>query len=212
MEEIPEWNSVSGQENVVSGRVLRDTYDNVLRPSFFQWTKVIWILISSFPVSFIHWKNEGRRTLSYLSRNTLPDTKSSCPDAEFHSGICSTSSGISSGRIYLANSGRIYLASSSKFFDRIFVQGNFWISYRENPGYLTLSEGRSSDQQAEGRKSDLRLMFRNRFQSGIPYHDRRISYLGEYCGIDTIRSSGLHSFNDESNLDPDQFFPGFFYH
>jgi len=123
----------------------------------------------------------------------------------------STSSGISSGRIYLANSGRIYLASSSKFFDRIFVQGNFWISYRENPGYLTLSEGRSSDQQAEGRKSDLRLMFRNRFQSGIPYHDRRISYLGEYCGIATIRSSGLHSFKNKSNLDPDQFFPGFFY-
>jgi hypothetical protein len=163
------------------------------------------------PSYFYSWMNEGRRTLSYLSRNTLPDTKSSCPDAEFHSGICSTSSGISSGRIYLANSGRIYLASSSKFFDRIFVQGNFWISYRENPGYLTLSEGRSSDQQAEGRKSDLRLMFRNRFQSGIPYHDRRISYLGEYCGIATIRSSGLHSFKNKSNLDPDQFFPGFFH-
>jgi hypothetical protein len=41
--------------------------------------------------------------------------------------------------------------------------------------------------------------------------DQRISYLGEYCGIDTIKSSGLHSLNDKSNLDPDQFFPGFFH-
>ena len=48
----------------------------------------------------------------------------------------------------------------------------------------------------------------------VLYQDRRISYLGEYCGIDTIRSSGLHSFLRrliKSNLDPDQFFPGFFY-
>jgi hypothetical protein len=49
---------------------------------------------------FYSLNEEGRRTLSYLSRNTLPDTKSSCPDTEFHSGISSTSSGISSGRIY----------------------------------------------------------------------------------------------------------------
>jgi hypothetical protein len=35
VEEIPEWNSVSGQEDIVSGRVLRDRYDKVLRPSFF---------------------------------------------------------------------------------------------------------------------------------------------------------------------------------
>jgi hypothetical protein len=44
-----------------------------------------------------------------------------------------------------------------------------------------------------------------RFHSGIPYQDRRISYLGEYCGIDTIRTSGLHSFLRrliKSNLDP----------
>jgi hypothetical protein len=40
------------------------------------------------------------------------------------------------------------------------------------------------------------LMTWKRFQSGIPYQDRRISYLGEYCGIDAIRSSGLHSFNE----------------
>jgi hypothetical protein len=45
---------------------------------------------------------------------------------------------------------------------------------------------------------------------GASVSDQRISYMGEYCGIDTIRSSGLHSFNDKSNLDPDQFFPGFF--
>jgi hypothetical protein len=51
----------------------------------------------------------------------------------------------------------------------------------------------------------------NRFQSGILYQGRRISYLGEFCGIDTIRSSGLlHSMN-KNNLDPGQFFPGFFY-
>jgi hypothetical protein len=41
--------------------------------------------------------------------------------------------------------------------------------------------------------------------------DQRISYLGEYCGIDTIKSSGLHSLNDKSNSHPDQLFPGFFY-
>jgi hypothetical protein len=39
----------------------------------------------------------------------------------------------------------------------------------------------------------------------LPYQDRTISYLGEYCGIDTIRSSGLPSFFRsliKSNLDP----------
>jgi hypothetical protein len=44
-----------------------------------------------------------------------------------------------------------------------------------------------------------------RFHSGIPYQDRRISYLGEYCGIDKIRTFGLHSFLrslNKSNLDP----------
>jgi hypothetical protein len=46
---------------------------------------------------------------------------------------------------------------------------------------------------------------------GASVSDRMISYLGEYCGIDTIKSSGLHSLNDKSNLDPGQFFPGFFY-
>jgi hypothetical protein len=80
--------------------LLRDRYDKVLRPSFFQWTREIEKELARFKVTFIHCKNEGQRTLSYLSRNTLPDTKSSCPDTEFHSGISSTSSGISSGRIY----------------------------------------------------------------------------------------------------------------
>ena len=47
---------------------------------------------------------------------------------------------------------------------------------------------------------------------GDSVSDQRISYLGEYCGIDTIKSSGLHSLYDKSNLDPGQFFPGFFYH
>jgi hypothetical protein len=36
VEEIPEWNSVSGQEDFVSGRVLRDRYDKILRSSLFQ--------------------------------------------------------------------------------------------------------------------------------------------------------------------------------
>jgi hypothetical protein len=31
------------------------------------------------PSYFYSWKNEGRRTLSYLPRNTLPDTRSSGP-------------------------------------------------------------------------------------------------------------------------------------
>ena len=52
------------------------------------------------PSYFYHLMIEGRRILSYLSRNTLPDTKSSGPNTEFHSGIYSTSSGIPSGRIY----------------------------------------------------------------------------------------------------------------
>jgi hypothetical protein len=40
---------------------------------------------------------------------------------------------------------------------------------------------------------------------------RTVAKLTRYCGIDTIRSSGLHSYMNKSNLDPDQFFPGFFY-
>jgi hypothetical protein len=72
-----------------------------------------------------------------------------------------------------------------------------------------------SDKAAEetaGTRREIPNDVEKRFQSGIPYQDRRISYLGEYCGIDTMRSSGLHSSMNKSNLDPDQFFPGFFYH
>jgi hypothetical protein len=47
---------------------------------------------------------------------------------------------------------------------------------------------------------------------GASVSDQRISYLGEYCGIDTIRSSGLHSSMNKSNLGSGQFFPVSFVH
>jgi hypothetical protein len=33
---VSEWNFVSGREDFVSGRVLQDRYDKILRPSFIQ--------------------------------------------------------------------------------------------------------------------------------------------------------------------------------
>jgi hypothetical protein len=89
---------------------------------------------------FYSLNNEGRRTLSYLSRNNFPCTKF---------------------RNFLVRKSR------QKF------------------------RSRSSDDAEKSYRKKF-LMTWKRFQSGIPYQDRRISYLGEFCGIDTIRSSGLH--------------------
>jgi hypothetical protein len=55
---------------------------------------------------------------------------------------------------------------------------------------------RSSDDADKSCRKKFLMMWK-RFQSGIPYQDRRMSSLGEYCGIHTITSSGLHSFNEQ---------------
>jgi hypothetical protein len=113
---------------------LRDRYDKVLRPSSFnQWRNRR--ELARIQVTFIHWMNEGRRTLLYLSRNTLTDPKFSCPDTKFNSGISSTSSGISSSRIY-----QRHLTSVSESFVTGFlykeISHSGQISYKENPEFL----------------------------------------------------------------------------